>query len=145
MKMKTSNPKGRTAAGSNLTQHKALQTAVEWGVLPRNVADAVRPPRAERPKMQTWGEHEVVQFLQAAKQTPHYALFYSALFTGMRRSELLALRRQDVDLTLGQIHVRRSLHHIRDRSFVFRPPKTKKGRRTIDLSPFGYPGACCPP
>ena len=53
----------------------------------------------------------------------------------MRRSEILALRWQDVDFILSQIYVNRSLHQLRDRSFVFRTTKTAKGRRTIALSP----------
>jgi len=78
--------------------HKALATAVEWGLVIRNVADAVKAPRPQRVEMQTWSESEIVQFLEAAKATPYYELFYLALFTGMRRSELLALRWQDIDL-----------------------------------------------
>ncbi len=70
-----------------------------------------------------------------AKDTPYYALFYTVLFTGMRRSELLALPWQDVDFLLGQIYVSRSLHQLRDGSFVFRQPKTAKGRRTLALPP----------
>jgi integrase len=115
--------------------HKALQTALEWGLLNRNVADAVRSPHAERPEMHTWGEDEVTRFLQAAKNTPYYALFYSALFTGMRRSELLALRWCDIDLLLCQVYVTRAVHQLRDGSIVYRPPKTAKGRRMIALSP----------
>jgi len=115
--------------------HKALQTAVEWGLLSRNVADAVRPPRAQRPEMHTWEEDDVTRFLEAAKDTPYYALFYTALFTGMRRSELLGLKWNDVDLILGEVSVTRSLHHLRDGSFVFRQPKTAKGRRTVALPP----------
>ncbi|MCH2537474.1 MAG: tyrosine-type recombinase/integrase [Dehalococcoidia bacterium] len=38
-------------------------------------------------------------FLEAARETPYYALFYLALYTGMRRSELLALRWSDTDWT----------------------------------------------
>lgn len=115
--------------------HKALQTAVEWELLSRNVADAVRPPHAERPEMHTWGENDITSFLEAAKNTPYYALFYTALFTGMRRSELLALRWQDIDFILSQVYVSRSLHQLRDGSFVFRSPKTAKGRRTVALPP----------
>jgi len=115
--------------------HKALQTAVEWGLLSRNVADAVRPPRAERPEMLTWGEDDITRFLETAKSTPYYALFYTALFTGMRRSELLALRWQDIDFMQTQVYVSRSLHQLRDGSFVFRQPKTAKGRRTVTLPP----------
>jgi len=65
--------------------HKALETAVEWGVLSRNIADAVSLPRVQRLDMQTWGEDDVTLFLEAAKSTPYHALFYTALFTGMRR------------------------------------------------------------
>jgi integrase len=34
-----------------------------------------------------------------------------------------------------QIHVSRSLHHLRDRSYMFAQPKSAKSRRTIALSP----------
>jgi len=115
--------------------HKALETAVEWGLLSRNVADAVRPPHVERPDMHIWGENDITQFLEVAKSTSYYALFYAALFTGMRRSELLALRWQDIDFIFGQVYVSRSLHQLKDRSFVFRSPKTAKGRRTVALPP----------
>ncbi|MBI2853083.1 MAG: tyrosine-type recombinase/integrase [Chloroflexi bacterium] len=115
--------------------HTALQTAVEWGLLARNVADAVTPPRAQRSTMQTWTEGDIARFLEAAKNTPHYALFYTALFTGMRRSELLALRWSDVDLLLCQISVSRSLHVLTGGKVVFRMPKSAKGKRMIALSP----------
>ncbi len=47
--------------------HKALQDAVEWRLLVRNVADAVKPPPKQRPDMQTWSEYELTCFLDAAK------------------------------------------------------------------------------
>jgi len=115
--------------------HKALQTAVEWGLLNRNVADAVSPPRVQRPDMQTWEEDDIARFFEAAKDTPYYALFYTALFTGMRRSELLALRWQDVDFILSQVYLSRSLHVLKGGKVIFRSPKTTKGRRTIALPP----------
>lgn len=115
--------------------HKALQTAVEWGLIARNVADSARLPRTSQPEMRIWGEDEIIRFLEAAKETPYYALFYVALFTGMRRSEVLALRWGDIDFILGRIYVNRSMHQLKDNSYVFRSPKTAKGRRTIALSP----------
>jgi integrase len=115
--------------------HKALQTAVEWSLLQRNVAGAVSPPRVERPDMQIWDEDEITRFLEAAKSTPYYALFYTALYTGMRRSELLAVRWQDVNLILGNAYVSRSMHQLRDKSYIFRSTKTAKGKRTVALTP----------
>ncbi len=115
--------------------HKALHTAVEWGLLSRNIADAVNPPRAQHTEMQTWNEDEVSHFLEIAKVSHYYALFYTALFTGMRRSEYLALRWSDLDLLLCQAYVNRSLHVLKGGQVVYRSPKTAKGRRMIALSP----------
>ena len=115
--------------------HRALQTAVEWGLLARNPAAAVKPPRVEAPEMQVWDEDDITTFLEAARQTPYFALFHTALFTGMRRSELLALRWCDLDLLLCQVYVTRSLHVLKGGRVVIRQPKSAKGRRMIALSP----------
>jgi len=115
--------------------HKALQTAVEWGLLSRNPADAVSTPCVQHPEMHTWGEEDITNFLEVAKDTPYYALFHTALFTGMRRSELLALRWHDVDFIQSQVSVSRSLHLLKGGKVVFRSPKTARGRRTVALTP----------
>lgn len=124
-----------TVRHHHMALHRALQVAVKWGLIARNSADAIDPPSFQRREMRVMNEDNIETFLEAARSTPYYALFYLALFTGMRRSELLALRWSDVDLILGQVSVSRSLHHLRDRSLVFRTPKTARGRRTIALSP----------
>lgn len=125
----------KTVCHHHVTLHSALQSAVKWGLLVRNPADAVDAPRYQAPEMQTLDEQGINAFLQAAKPTPYYALFYLALYTGMRRSELLALRWVDVDLDMAQVSVKRTLHHIRNGAIVFCAPKTAKGRRSIDLPP----------
>jgi integrase len=125
----------RTIRYHHAVIHKALQTAVKWGLVGRNVADGVDVPRIHPNEMQTWDEDDVTSFLEVAKGSPYYALFYTALFTGMRRSELLALRWQDIDFIFSQIYVNRSLHHLKDGSYVFTEPKSARSRRTIALSP----------
>jgi len=115
--------------------HKALQTALKWGLVARNVADSVDIPHVKQSIMQTWNEDEVMQFLEAAKGGQYYELFYLALFTGMRRSELLALSWQDIDFVLCQIYVNRGLQQLKDGSYVFTQPKSARSRRTIALPP----------
>jgi integrase len=59
-----------------------------------------------------------------------YPLFLTAVMTGMRRGELLALQRGDIDWHGGQIHVPRALYKRR-----FVTPKSRKGLRAIDMAP----------
>lgn len=125
----------RTVRHHHATLHDALQTAVKWGLLGRNPADAVNQPRYQRYEAHILNEEDVHVFLEATRSTPYYALFYLALFTGMRRSELLALRWSDVDLDLAHVSVARTLHHLRDGTTIFRVPKTPKGRRLVALPP----------
>jgi integrase len=124
----------QTIRHHHMVIHKALDSAVGWGLVIRNVADAVKPPRAQRVEMQTWNEDEINLFLEATKATPYYELFYLALFTGMRRSELLALRWHDIDFIYSQIYVSCSLHVLNGSKVIFRSPKTATGRRTTALS-----------
>ena len=104
----------------------------------RNVADAVNPPHVQRPEMQTWGEDDITSFLESTKNSPYYVLFYTALFTGMRRSELLALRWQDVDFIFSQVYVSRSLHILKDGKVVLKSPKTGFREAHSCLTTFSY-------
>jgi integrase len=109
--------------------------AVEWGLLARNPADAINPPHTQGIEMQIWDEDDIATFLESARTTRYFALFHTAFFTGMRRSELLGLRWCDLDLLLCKVYVTRSLHMLNAGKVVIRQPKTAKGKRMIDLSP----------
>jgi integrase len=62
-----------------------------------------------------------------------YPLFLTLLSTGLRRSEALGLKWRDIDFSQNQLQVNRTMHHLRTGETVFRPPKTKKSRRTVAL------------
>ncbi len=115
--------------------HTSLQNAVKLGMLARNPVDAVTIPRSQRHEMRTMSESDIQIFLEMAQPTQYYTLFYVALFTGMRRSELLALRWQDIDLLLLQISVSRTLHMVKGGKVIIRQPKTEKSRRVVALTP----------
>jgi len=125
----------RTVHHHHRVLYEALKHAVKRGILIRNVAEAVDPPRPQHKEMATLGPEDVNRLLDAAQTSPYYALFYTAVFTGLRRSELLALRWRHVDLDLATLSVVETLHQLRNRQFVFRQPKSKRGRRLVALSP----------
>jgi len=129
----------RTVQLIHVTLHKALKNAVKTGLIIRNAAEAVEAPKIQRKEMRVMNESDIHIFLEYAKGTPYYALFYTSLFTGMRRAELLALRWSDIDLSLCQLSVTRSMQYANDadsqKRISFKEPKTSKSRRLIALSP----------
>ena len=125
----------RTVRHHYMALHAALERAVKIGLVSRNVADAVSPPRFQRHQWQSLSEFGVSSVLEAASETPYYVLFCQPLFTGMRRSELLALRWCDVDLVLGRVQVTRSLHQLKGSEIVVRSPKSERSRRSVSLPP----------
>ncbi len=123
----------RTVRYDHIVIHGALRMAVKWQLVSRNVADAVEPPKAKHSEMQTWDADEVAQFLEAAITTPYHVLFYAALYTGARRSELLGLSWRHVDFLYSQINIERGLHWTKDEGYIFTQPKSAKSRRAIAL------------
>jgi len=56
-----------------------------------------------------------------------------ATWCQMRRGEILGLRRMDVDLKHGEIHILQSRTFGMDGKPIVKPPKTAAGRRTISV------------
>jgi integrase len=119
----------KTLLGHYRILHKALNMAVKWQVVSRNIADSIDPPRAERKEMSAACEEESAAIIRAAEGTRMFAPVLLALCTGMRIGEILGLQWADVDLIAGSLTVRASLRP--DRTLA--PPKSDKSRRTITL------------
>ena len=113
---------------------EALGNAVRTEVLGRNPASAVTGPRPQRKGMATLAPWDVAAFLAAAREETHYALFYTALFTGLRLGELLGLTWGDLDIDLAQLRVVKALHKRRGICKLMEP-KSPHSRRQIALSP----------
>ncbi len=114
--------------------HKALARAVAWQMVPRNVTDAVEPPRPAPREMRPLSPAEARKLLDAAQGDRLEALYVLAVTTGMRQGELLALKWQDVDLGNATVSIRRTLTRSGGR-YTLGEPKTKKSRRSIHLTP----------
>jgi integrase len=116
--------------------HKALDNAVRWGIVPRNVCDAVSLPRKTRHEIQPLNRAQAQRLLEAARGHALQGLLTLAVTTGMREGELLALRWQDIDFDTQSLQNRRSMSFIPGKGYVEFEPKTEKGRRKIVLPSF---------
>src|SRR5207248_1276398 len=95
--------------------------------------------RIERPKYRNKTEpryldlQEISKLLAKASET-YRTLLVTALYTGMRQSELLGLQWQDLDFEPGLVHVRSQLSRATKAKPARRMPlKTDAGRREIIL------------
>jgi integrase len=113
--------------------HHALQDATRWGLVVRNVADLVRPPRRIRVEMTTLSPEQAQVLLDAVAEDRLQALYVLAITTGMRQGELLALRWRYVDLPAGRLHVCGSLQRT-PAGLVITEPKTASSRRPVALT-----------
>jgi integrase len=113
--------------------HTALGQAERWGLAPRNPARSVRPPRVSRREMTPLTPDQVSLFLVAARGDRLEALYVTAVTTGMRQGELLALRWMDVDLEARTVRVRATLLETKS-GFEFAEPKSARSRRQIALT-----------
>jgi integrase len=112
--------------------HRALEQAVRWELVVRNVADLVTPPRIGHRDMTTLSPAQARKLLDIVQADRLGALYVLAITTGMRLGELLALRWKDVDLTDGSLSVRGTLYRAAD-GLVIGEPKTSGSRRKISL------------
>jgi integrase len=122
----------QTALHVHRTLSQALGHAVRLGVLFKNPARQVKPPRPPSREIKILDKNEITTLLNAAKAVGLYVPVLVAVTTGMRRGELLALRWSDIDPTAALLTVNQSLERIKGK-FGFKSPKTKTSRRTITL------------
>lgn len=126
---------GKTVHAFHVLLHDALESAVRWELISRNPADKVTPPRFQRPEMHVLDEDGINRVLGAARNSEYYELFYVLLYTGLRRSEALAVRWQDLDLLAAELSVSRAMHHLHTGEYIFTQPKTPRSRRLVSLTP----------
>jgi len=124
----------RTVLHIHRVLFQALKYAARQGLLIRNPAELVDPPRARKLKMKTLIPQEIAGLLNAAKGTLYYPIIYTAINTGLRQAELLGLRWRDLDLELASLSVSQVLFKRRG-ICQFKEPKSEHSRRRLDLSP----------
>ena len=115
--------------------HKALADALKWGDVERNVTEATTPPRVETKEPEVWDRETIKQFFKVAEGSSYHGLYILAILSGMRRSEVLGLKWQNVDLATGNIRIVTTLQRVTGKGLVEGTPKTPRSRRQLPLHP----------
>ena len=103
----------RTVLHSHRTLSKALKQATDDGLIPRNAAAPVKPPRPRREEIRPLNREQVRALFEAAREDRLEVLYVVAVTAGLRRGELQGLKWEDLDLEAGSLQVRRTLSEPR--------------------------------
>ncbi|RHW25818.1 site-specific integrase [Nocardioides immobilis] len=125
----------RTIRYVHATLRAALEDAVREELIEKNVAKLVRAPTVPKKEHHPLSVDETRAFLKANRDDRLYALLVVIALLGLRRSEALGLRWEDVDLDQGVLRVRRGLHRVSGQ-LVTMETKTARSRRTVPLPAF---------
>jgi integrase len=111
---------------------RALGQALRWGLISRNVATLVDPPRVPRAEVRPLTTDQARDLLQAARGDRLEAIYTVALALGLRQGEILGLRWDDVDSEAATVRVQNSLQRLGP-GWELVEPKSARSRRTIAM------------
>lgn len=124
----------RSVAYSRAVLRVALNQAMTWGLVARNVAALARPPRQQRREIKPWSLDQARRFLKAVTGNHEETLYRVALALGLHQGEVLGLRWQDVELDTRELRVRVQLQRNRLTGILeLVQPKSDWSRRTLPL------------
>ena len=115
----------------------AFRHATKWQVANTNIMDHVDSPKLTANKqLKTWTLEQSVQFLNytssLADEYCHIA-YVLAIFTGMRRGEVLGLRWSDINLDKKTLQVVQTVYRTKGQAPSIQTPKTSSSARSITL------------
>ena len=111
---------------------KSLQVAVDWQIIRFNPCDKVQRPSKTKYQASVYGPEMLLELLNAVNGTKAYLPVLIAVSTGMRRSEIAALRWQDIDFKDGSLTVRNTIIEGGIKKGL-QPVKSKLSERVIVL------------
>jgi integrase len=123
----------RTVRDAHGVLRKALREALRHELVAKNVCTLQPPPTVVSKEMHILTPEQVAGFAALLDGHEFAAAAVTALFTGMRRGEVLGLPWGNVDLDAKLIKVRQSLEETDEGGLQFKPPKTKGSIRDIKL------------
>jgi integrase len=133
-KMADNELKDRSIEYVHTTLRKSLKAAIVDRLINYNPTDGVRPiktPTGAAKESKALAPYQVKVLLEEAAESRFEALYVVAIYTGLRRGELLGLKWTDAELDKGTLRVQRSL----DVDGTFKTPKNQAARRTLKLTP----------
>ena len=130
--IETQNPAKKTAGTQRQLLLNIFSYAFDKGYITENPASGLKIKKGLSQTVRELPPDEEIRIIKNSWDKPFGMFAYWILYTGLRRSELLALTWEDVDLVENSIAVNKTLYYDNGRAAI-KPPKTAKGDRVVPL------------
>jgi len=116
---------------------RSLNDAIKLGYLKTNPATVIGKPKLNTNiTYNIWTLDDCKKFLTHAENSSYFIVFLLAIYTGMRRGEILGLKWDDIDFDTKKIYLRRNLYYENKENFQLKEVKTKSSIRQIVLDDY---------
>jgi integrase len=114
---------------------KALKEGMRHDLVVRNVAASESPPKIDADEITVLDGNQIKALVEKLRGRAMYPRAMTALFTGIRRGELLALRwhHADLDGKNPVLRVREAIEETKAHGLRIKAPKTKNSIRDVTL------------
>jgi integrase len=112
-----------------------LKRAYEWGLIKVNPA-LVKAPKVKKKSDKAWTYEQAMYFLEKVKEENYYLIYLLALFTGLRRGEVLGIPEKNVDFQHNVIHISQQVITINGHAELTDELKTESSYRSIEVPEF---------
>jgi len=112
--------------------HQIFEQAVRQQYIYHNPVDGVETPVLRQQEKEVISEKDILRLTEFCKTYKHGDLIMTLLYTGLRRGEVLALTKNDIDYNNETIIVNKAVEFIGDIPNI-KETKTPKSNRTVPI------------
>lgn len=122
----------KTISTQLMIVNQIFKYAVQYGYVPVNPAREIDVPRGLSKQQRELPTPEEIATIKQTTDEPMGLFAYWIMYTGCRRSELLALTWDDVDLKARTITINKARYQLNNKTYI-KEPKTAAGIRVVPI------------
>lgn len=113
-----------------------MSTALKWNIIYDNPVKRIDTKKQNKRKARYYDDIQTAAMLKELDSEPliFKTIIYLALDTGMRKSELMGLKWEDIDFEKSTININKQRHYVQGYGTIEDKTKTEAGNRTVTAS-----------
>ncbi len=113
-----------------------FEKAVQWQIIMVNPASKIQPPKVEKKEISFYDDKQIIELMNAIESEPirYKTMVLTAIHTGMRRGEIIAIEWNDVDFDKKLISINKSAVYVSGKGRILKGTKTVRSQRIIAMT-----------